>query len=187
MELDRELIVRAQRGEAEAQEDVVSRLAPLVFRLASRFYRSREDVEDAAQEAFSRFFLKIDQIRPDDNVSGWMSRVTVNVCYDRLRKLRRERSGMDEFRAETHARPARWSDAYDDVRAAVDNLDVRLRAPLLLKEIEGLSVKEVAAMMGLSQSNVKIRLYRARKKLAVALESRRPPTLRDDVTEGTES
>ena len=94
---------------------------------------------------------------------------------------------MDEFRAETHARPTRWSDAYDDVRAAVDNLDVRLRAPLLLKEIEGLSVKEVAAMMGLSQSNVKIRLYRARKKLAVALESRRPPTLRDDVTEGTES
>jgi len=193
MELDRDLVVRAKRGESEAQEALVSRLAPMVFRLASRFFRSREDVEDVGQEAFSRFFLKIQDIRPDDNVSGWVARVTVNVCYDRLRKLQRERYAMEGFQAEPGPGQRPEFDSYEDVRAAVDNLDVKLRVPLLLKEVEELSVKEISEMMGLTQSNVKIRLYRARKKLAVALEGRydqtgrRQPEVRKDLAEGNRS
>ena len=95
MNLDRELIVRAQRGDTAAQEELVSQLAPMVFRLASRFFRRREDVEDLAQDAFARFFSKISQVRPDENVAGWVSRVTINVCYDRLRKLRREKAAVE--------------------------------------------------------------------------------------------
>ena len=140
MTLERELIVRAQRGESEAQEALVSQLAPMVFRLASRFFRTREDVEDLAQEAFSRFFLKIDQIRPDDNVAGWVSRVTINVCYDRLRKLQRERAGMERYGAEP-ARPNRPEvDAYEHVRTAVDNLDAKLI--LISFNSEGFITKE---------------------------------------------
>ena len=169
MELKREVIIRAQRGESEAQEVIVSQLAPMVFRLISRFFRSREDVEDLAQEAFARFFLKIDQIRPHDNVTGWLSRVTINICYDRLRKLRRERAGIEEYVAEPTKPNRPEFDFYEDVRAAVDNLDAKFRVPLLLKEVEELSVKEISDIMGLSSSNVKIRLYRARKKLAVVL------------------
>jgi RNA polymerase sigma factor (sigma-70 family) len=187
MELDRELVVRAKRGESAAQEELVSQLAPMVFRLGSRFFRSREDVEDVAQEAFSRFFLKIEQIRPDDNVAGWVSRVTVNVCYDRLRKLQRERSAMEVFKAEPAPANRPEFDAYEDVRAAIDNLDAKLRIPLLLKEVEELSVKEISEIMGLSQSNVKIRLFRARKKLAVALEHRHKPEVQRDLTEGNRS
>lgn len=188
MELDSELIVRAKRFEAAAQEELVVQLAPMVFRLGSRFFRSREDVEDMAQEAFSRFFRKIDQVRPDDNVAGWVSRLTVNVCYDRLRKLQRERSGMERFRAEpVFLGRSPDSDAYEDVRAAVDNLDAKLRIPLLLKEVEELSVKEIAVIMGLSQSNVKIRLYRARKKLAVVLKGRHEPEVQPDPGEGDRS
>ena len=188
MELDSELIVRAKRGETEAQEELVSKLAPMVFRLGSRFFRSREDVEDLAQEAFSRFFLKIDQVRPNDNVAGWVSRLTVNVCYDRLRKLQRERLGMDRYRAEPVFSGGRPDfDAHKDVRAAVDSLDAKFRVPLLLKEVEELSVKEISTIMGISQSNVKIRLYRARKKLAVVLEGRRGPEVQRDVGEGSRS
>jgi len=169
MELDRGLIVRSQRGESDAQEALVSQLAPMVFRLVSRFFRTREDVEDLAQEAFARFFLKIDQIRPDDNVAGWVSRVTINICYDRLRRLQRERVGMEGYGAEP-TRPNRPEfDAYEHVRAVVENLDAKLRMPLLLKEVGELSVKEISEIMGISQSNVKIRLYRARKKLAAVL------------------
>lgn len=183
MKLERELIVRAQRGESEAQEALVSQLAPMVFRLASRFFRAREDVEDLAQEAFSRFFLKIDQIRPDDNVAGWVSRVTINVCYDRLRKLQRERAGMERYGAEP-ARPNRPEvDAYEHVRTAVDNLDAKLRMPLLLKEVEELSVKEISDIMGISQSNVKVRLYRARKKLAAVLGKNDDREAQRDLTE----
>lgn len=183
MEVDRELIVRAKRGDTAAQEELVSQLAPLVFRMASRFFRSREDVEDLAQETFSRFFLKIDRIRPDENVAGWLSRVAVNVCYDRLRKLQRERSAMAGFGAEAAVASRPEFDAYEDVRAAVDNLDAKLRLPLLLKEVEELSVKEISEIMGLSQSNVKIRLYRARKRLAAVLKDRYEP-VPSDLAEG---
>ncbi len=172
MELDRELVVRAKRGETAAQEALVSHLAPLVFRLASRFFRSREDVEDLAQEAFSRCFLKIDQVRPDANVAGWVSRVTINVCYDRLRKLQREKAAMERYLAEPREFNPPDADAYDDVRRAVDQLDPKFRIPLLLKEVEELSVEEISNIMGLSQANVKIRLYRARKMLAGVLSSR---------------
>ena len=84
MDLDPELIVRAQRGDTMAQEQLVRELAPVVFRRASRFFRIREDIEDVAQEAFARFFKNIQQLPPAENVGGWVSRVTINVCYDRF-------------------------------------------------------------------------------------------------------
>ena len=169
MEIDRELVVRAKRCETLAQEELVAQLAPMVFRLASRFFRSREEVEDLSQEAFIRFFGKIDQIRPDDNVAGWVSRVTINVCYDRLRKIRREKLAFESYRAQPTVPNVPQIDDYEWVRSAVDTLDAKLRMPLLLKEVEELSIKEISDIMGISTSNVKIRLYRARKKLAVVL------------------
>jgi len=141
----------------------------MVFRLAGRFFRSREDVEDLSQEAFIRLFDKIDRVRPDDNVAGWVSRVTINVCYDRLRKLRREKLAFEEYRGQPSPPSAPGPGDYEWVWSAVNTLDSKLRIPLLLKEVEELSIKEISDIMGLSISNVKIRLYRARKKLAVML------------------
>lgn len=180
MELDREIVASAKRGDPQSQEELVRILAPLVFRLASRFFRSRDDVEDLAQEAFSRFFLKIDQVQPDANVAGWVSRLTVNVCYDRLRKLQREKAAMESYLAEPREKTPHiaypdiaYEDvAYEDVRSAVDQLDPKFRIPLLLKEVEDLSVQEISNIMGLSQANVKVRLYRARKRLASLLPDR---------------
>ena len=166
--IDPALVVRGQSQDREAQEELVSLLAPLVFRLVSRFFRSRDDVEDLAQAAFIRFFSKIDQVRPGDNVAGWASRVTINVCYDRLRKIRRERAAIDDFRYQPRIRPV---DANPDGRLgmALDRLDENLRVPLVLKEVEGYSVNEISEMTGITESNVKIRLYRARKKMAAML------------------
>ncbi len=169
MEIDRELVVRAKHGETQAQEELVAQLAPMVFRLASRFFRSREDVEDLSQEAFVRFFDKIDRVRPGDNVAGWVSRVTINVCYDRLRKFRREKLAFEQYRVEPSPPSAPGIDDYEWVWVAVNTLDAKLRIPLILKEVEELSIKEISDIMGLSISNVKIRLYRARKKLAAML------------------
>lgn len=187
MELEREVIIRAQKGESEAQEVIVSQLAPMIFRLISRFFRSREDVEDLAQEVFARFFLKIDQIRPHDNVTGWFARVTINICYDRLRKLRRESAGMEGYGAEPRKPNRPEFDLYEDLRAAVDKLDAKLRVPLLLKEVEELSVKEISDIMRLSPSNVKIRLYRARKKLAVVLRKSQGGGAQHDLTDESRS
>src|SRR5215468_7834482 len=96
MEFDRELIVRAQKGDRSA-EAIINRYSAMVFRLISRFFRYREDVEDIAQDVFLKLFARIDQVRPDENFSGWLARVTVNTCYDELRKTRRRKEAMETF------------------------------------------------------------------------------------------
>jgi RNA polymerase sigma factor (sigma-70 family) len=69
----------------------------MVFRLISRFFRSREDVEDLAQDVFVKMFGRIDQVKPDENFPGWLQRVAVNTCYDELRKTRRRRIALETF------------------------------------------------------------------------------------------
>ena len=169
MEFDRELIVRAQAGDRSAYETIVNQFSAMVFRLISRFFRSREDVEDLAQDVFLKVFARIDQIRPDENFPGWLSRVTINTCYDELRKTRRRKTAMEtygpELIAEKSVAPTE-PETLGKARLALQGLDPKLRIPLVLKEIEELSVEEIARTMGLTQTNVKVRLFRARKKLA---------------------
>ena len=66
MDFDRELVVRAKTGDRSACEAIVEQFSPMVFRLISRFFRSREDVEDLAQDVFLKVFARIDQVRPDE-------------------------------------------------------------------------------------------------------------------------
>ena len=174
MNFDRELIVRAQAGDAEAQESLVRNFSPMVFRLISRFFRNREDVEDLAQDIFVKVFGRIDQVRPDENFPGWLQRVAINTCYDELRKTRRRRLALETFGPLEVAEPVvvpREPEDYGRVRKALEALDAKLRVPLILKEVEEMSVEEIAKTMGISQTNVKVRLFRARKKLAAVLGS----------------
>jgi RNA polymerase sigma-70 factor (ECF subfamily) len=144
----------------------------MVFRLISRFFRTREDVEDLAQDVFLKIFARIDQVRPDENFPGWLARVTVNTCYDELRKTRRRKAAMEtygpEMMAEQTVAPTE-PETPGKARMALQRLDPKLRIPLVLKEVEELSVEEIARTMGLTQTNVKVRLFRARKKLAALL------------------
>jgi RNA polymerase sigma factor (sigma-70 family) len=173
MEFDRELIVRAKAGDRSACEAIVEQFAPMVFRLISRFFRTREDVEDLAQDVFMKVFARIDQVRPDENFPGWLARVTVNTCYDELRKARRRKVAMETYGPEVATEPAvapAEPDLFGKARLAVERLDPKLRIPLLLKEVEELSIEEIARNMGLTETNVKVRLFRARKKLAIMLK-----------------
>jgi RNA polymerase sigma factor (sigma-70 family) len=173
MDFDRELIARAKAGDRSACETIVDQFAPMVFRLISRFFRTREDVEDLAQDVFLKLFARIDQVRPDENFPGWLARVTVNTCYDELRKTRRRKVAMETYGPETAgaAVVAPYEpDSLGKAKLAVQQLDPKLRIPLLLKEVEEMSVEEIARTMGLTQTNVKVRLFRARKKLASMLE-----------------
>jgi RNA polymerase sigma factor (sigma-70 family) len=168
MNFDRELIIRAQAGDRSAHEAIVAEFSTMVFRLVSRFFRSREDVEDIAQDVFLKLFARIDQVHPDENFPGWLARVTVNTCYDELRKTRRRRAAMEtygpEIAGERSVAPLE-PDSLGKARLALQRLDPKLRIPLVLKEVEEMSVEEIARTMGLTQTNVKVRLFRARKKL----------------------
>jgi RNA polymerase sigma-70 factor, ECF subfamily len=173
MDFDRELIVRAQAGDRTACEAIVDQFGPMVFRLISRFFRTREDVEDLAQDVFLKVFARIDQVKPDENFPGWLARVTVNTCYDELRKARRRKVAMETYGPEVASEPVTpppEPDSFGRARMALQRLDPKLRIPLLLKEVEELSIEEIARTMGLTETNVKVRLFRARKKLAALLE-----------------
>src|SRR5213596_3996643 len=168
MEFDRELIVRAQSGDRSAHEAIVNQFSAMVFRLTSRFFRNREDVEDIAQDVFLKVFSRIDQVRPDENFPGWLARVTVNTCYDELRKTRRRKIAMESYGPEALGAASvapHEPDSFGRAKLAIQPLDPKLRIPLLLKEVEEMSVEEIARTMGLTQTNVKVRLFRARKKL----------------------
>src|SRR5690349_5581710 len=172
MEFDRELIIRAQAGDRSAHEAIVNQFSSMVFRLVSRFFRTREDVEDIAQDVFLKLFARIDQVHPDENFPGWLARVTVNTCYDELRKTRRRKEAMETYGPEVAAEqavPPPEPDSFGRARLALQRLDPKLRIPLLLKEVEEMSVEEIARSMGLTETNVKVRLFRARKKLAAML------------------
>src|SRR5688572_28677984 len=172
MNFDRELIVRVQAGDSSAQESLVKQFSPMVFRLISRFFRSREDVEVLAQDVFVKIFARIDQVRPDENFPGWLQRVAINTCYDELRKTRRRRLALETFGRPEVAEPVvmpKEPEDFGKIRSALQALDVKLRVPLILKEVEEMSVEEIARTMGISQTNVKVRLFRARKKLAASL------------------
>ncbi len=169
VDVDRELIVRAQGGDSSAQAAIVEQFSPMVFRLIGRFFRVREDVEDIAQDVFIKLLTRFDQVRPDDNFPGWLARVTVNTCYDELRRTQRRRTAMETYGPElskdrSSASPE--ADSFDRLRAGLQALDPKLRIPLVLKEVEEMSVEEISRTMALTQTNIKVRLFRARKKLA---------------------
>jgi RNA polymerase sigma-70 factor (ECF subfamily) len=171
MEFDRDLLVRARNLDRAAQEAIVDQFSAMVFRLISRFFRNREDVEDIAQDVFLKLFARIDQIKPDENFTGWLARVTVNTCYDELRKSRRRKAAMETYgpkESEPYVMPPE-TDSYGKARHALQALDPKLRLPLVLKEVEEMSVEEIAQAMGITQTNVKVRLFRARRKLASML------------------
>ena len=173
MEFDRQLIIRAQAGDRSACETIVNQFAPMVFRLISRFFRTREDVEDLAQDVFLKLFARVDQIRPDENFPGWLARVTVNTCYDELRKKRRRKVALETYGPTVATETAGGGpepDRFGKMRLALETLDPKFKVPLLLKEVEEMSVEEIARTMGITQTNVKVRLFRARKKLLSILD-----------------
>jgi len=177
MSFEPELVIRAQAGDVAAQEELVRQFSPMVFRLVSRFFRHREDVEDLAQDVFFKVFTRIDQVRPDENFPGWLRRVTINTCYDELRRTRRRNTAFEIYGPHQDSEPVAAVEVTTDpedfgvARAALEALDPKLKIPLILKEVEELSVAEIALSLGITQTNVKVRLFRARKKLAASLAS----------------
>ena len=160
-----ELIIRAQEGDRLAQQAIVEAFAPMVFRLVSRFFHCREDVEDLAQDVFIKVLLRIHHVRPEKNFQGWLARIAVNTCYDRLRRDRKRRIALETYHPEMTYTSRPEYTFIGPAQRAVAALDEKLRIPLILKEIEEMSVEEIARIMGLTETAVKVRLFRARNKL----------------------
>ena len=173
-------MLRVQSGDLGAFEQLVERYQDMVYGLALSILRSPEDAEEAAQDAFLKLFRARDQFDATREVEPWLLRIAGNACRDRLRRRRVVGSlpvmrdeGADAL-AQRVADPGASADNAAAmqlaVRAELDRLSERARLPLELKYLRGMTNQQIADALGISVSNVKIQLARAKDILASRLE-----------------
>jgi RNA polymerase sigma-70 factor, ECF subfamily len=183
---DRRLADRILGGDESAFEDLVGRNYSRVTRIAGRFFRQRDAIEEIAQEVFVKAFVSMGTYRAEMPLEHWLSRIAVNACYDQLRrKQRRPETAVSqivddpaEFYARLSAPAGSIESAYwerEEARVCAEQLLDLLTPPerlvLTLMVLEDLSVSEVADLTGWSIANVKIRAFRARGRLRKLLET----------------
>lgn len=186
---DAALVERWQGGDERAFGELVRRHERRVFGLLLRMLGSREEAEDAAQDAFLNLHRHGRRFRRESRFSTFVYRVAVNAALNRRRGLGRRRSHMralEERQAvgdELPASPRGPEDAAyggevrDRVQRELEGLSAALRAPLVLYDLEGLAYGEIAEVLGVAEGTVKSRIHRARlalrERLGDLVEGRR--------------
>ena len=191
---DIDLARQAGSGDELAFEEIVRRYGPRVFRIAGRFFRQRSAVEEISQEVFLRAYTQLGTYEGRGSFEGWISRIATNTCLNEIRKAKRhpefyaaDLTDDEENWLETRVAGSSLSDDYfergiiaaDLADKVLGSIAPEDRMILIMLDGEDLPVKDVCEMTGWSQSKVKIRAMRARRKVRKTVErminSRRKP------------
>ncbi len=170
---DGQLAARAAHGEYAAFEELVRRYRNDVHALAFYFVRDREDAWDIAQEVFVKAHRGLQRFRGDASFKTWLMRITTNQCKDFFKKRRLPTVSLDggeqtwdmPSHGPTPERAARARELGQAIDNALAKLSHKHRTAFILREFEGLSYEEMAAVMQCSMGTVMSRLHHARKKL----------------------
>ncbi|MBV6432502.1 MAG: ECF RNA polymerase sigma-E factor [Bryobacteraceae bacterium] len=176
------LVKRVQARDELAFREIVERYQAKVYSIIYGILRNRNDAEDIAQQVFAKVYFSIGNFDSRSSLLTWIYKITVNECYDYLRKKRVRKLVYESDFSEEDSRKMENSDSVTDNRPAVDSalarhdLIVKLldkiseedRRLILLKEVEGHSVEELAEMTGMNENTIKVKLFRARQKLLKA-------------------
>ena len=182
MQENQRLIKRAQRGDSDAFEELVSPYETRIFAICLRIMGNREDALDCAQDAMLRIFRALGEYRFQAAFTTWLFRITTNVCLDALRRQKvRPSTSLDAMMDEGFSPPdpaASPEEALDEresmraVREGIAKLPADMRAALVLRDVQGLPYEEVAQILHLNLGTVKSRISRARDRLRkLVLES----------------
>jgi len=179
-----ELIEKARSGDDAAFNQVVQAYRKRILGTIARLIGKPEDVEDVGQEVFLRLYFSLDQLRTAEVFEPWLYRLTVNAAYDYLRRQRRRHESRmsDLSEQQVMLADAAAGGKVDDEekrRTRVRELAQSLlgmiseedRILLTLKEVEGLSLKELEQVYGVNENALKVRLFRARQRVLKAYES----------------
>jgi RNA polymerase sigma-70 factor (ECF subfamily) len=178
------LVRRAQAGDESAFQEIVERYQSKVFSIIHGIVRQRNDVEDIAQQVFAKVYFSIRNFDFRSSLITWIYKITVNECFDYLRKKKVRKlvyeSDMseDEVRRVENSEPAVERTARADSTLArrdyilklMDRVSEEERQLLMLKEVEGYSVEELASMLKMNENTIKVKLFRARQKLVKAAQ-----------------
>ncbi|HYN85202.1 MAG TPA: RNA polymerase sigma factor [Pyrinomonadaceae bacterium] len=181
-----ELARAAREGDESAFAEIVRRYSPRVFRFASRFFKRRDRVEEAAQEVFLKAFTELDSYEGRGSLEGWLTRITTTTCLNLIRGAKRrpemtlsdltedEGAWLDRHTAGAAAERHRAAEsgmvAADLAERVLETMSPDDRLVLSLIEGEEVSVKEAAEMTGWSESKVKVQAMRARRRMREAVE-----------------
>lgn len=178
------LVRRAQAGEEAAFREIVERYQSKVFSIIHGIVRQRNDVEDIAQQVFAKVYFSIRNFDFRSSLITWIYKITVNECFDYLRKKKVRKLvyesdlSEDEVRRVENTEPS--VDRQPRADATLANRDYVLklltkvseeeRMLLMMKEVEGHSVEELSEMTGMNENTIKVKLFRARQKLVKAAQ-----------------
>lgn len=173
------LIDRYLAGDVDAFEELMRAHEERVFAICMRMLRDRDAALDATQDTFITVFRKADRYKAEAAFSTWLYRVTVNTCYDHLRRQQRRRT---EPLPESHDPPDLGTAAIlesvelkPDVEDALMHLTPEFRAAVVLVDMQGMSLDQAADSLEVPTGTVKSRLFRARRQLAGILGNLGPP------------
>lgn len=176
---DDTLLRRLQAGDETALADLADAYSVRIYQLAFRYLRSKEDAEEVTQDVLLRVHRKVSEFRGDAALSSWIYRITFNAVMSRLRTARYQRS-RDEDRQFRSAEDANtptpelpdWSSLADEqllrtqfrerVKTAILALPDIYRAPVVLRDLQGMSTEEASAFLRLKDQTLKSRLHRGR-------------------------
>jgi RNA polymerase sigma-70 factor (ECF subfamily) len=176
------LVRRAQGGDESAFRELVEKYQSKVFSIIHGIVRQKNDVEDIAQQVFAKIYFSIKNFDFRSSPITWIYKITVNECFDYLRKKKVRKLvyesdlSEDEVRRVENTEPATDRSPRADVTLARRDYMTKLlervseedRNLLMLKEVEGYSVEELADMLKMNENTVKVKLFRARQKLVKA-------------------
>src|SRR6185369_15692607 len=182
LKTDEELLERLRAGDENAIRDVAEAYGSKIYQLAFRYLRNKEDAEEVAQDVLYKVHRKIDAFRGDSALSAWIYRITFNAAMSRLRTAKYQRAQSDtasaamtsdgDQMAPAKADVADWSDMADErvLRAqlrrriirAVLALPAIYRAPVVLRDLQGMSTEEASAVLHVKDQTLKSRLHRGR-------------------------
>jgi RNA polymerase sigma-70 factor (ECF subfamily) len=153
---------------------------PILYKVAYRIANSGEAAEDLCQDAFFRLHEKNMVFPSPEEATYWLIRVVKNAALNYAKRKQRERKAYQRaFREEVRQADTGESqlvrkETRDEVLAAMDQLPENLRMVLIFKEYAELNYKEIGRVLGISEGNVKVRVFRARERLAVLLRGVMP-------------
>lgn len=178
---DRDLVRAAQKGEVVAFEELVRRHQQRVLAVVGGVLRRREDIEDVAQQVFLKAYVSIGRFDMRSAFSTWLYKIAVNECWDYLRKKKVRPLSYEADLSEEQVRhveqfvstdshgggnPSDRAELREIVERLLGELSEEDRVMLVLKEAQGFAVEEIGRMLNLNVNTVKVRLFRARRKLA---------------------
>lgn len=183
-DIDQRLVERAQAGDKQAFDLLVTKYQRKLGRLLSRFIRDSAEVEDVAQEAFVKAYRALPSFRGDSAFYTWLYRIGINTAKNYLVAMGRRAPTTTEFDSEeaegfedgeqlrdinTPESMLMTKEIGATVNQAMEELPEDLRTAITLREIEGLSYEEIASIMNCPIGTVRSRIFRAREAIAAKL------------------